>query len=288
MPTAVPETSKEQYDGVAVKIYLGKDHFQDTLGGLKATTPQTVVIQSPIIRAKAAKVLADAGMPGEGKDKITIYRPFKVLFFTYSSIKRLHDECDLESEDQAHFKVLLDVLDELFQEKIPKIADLHHQRLVDCQYVWTIFPKGILIYTKAHGEDSVYELTTMEYNRHRRCSEIHCRGVSFNGTAYGWKSYKLLQPDFHRTLPITDLVAYPLKFHPNADALEKKFLHRGETALEYQDFAHREYSGDARLCADEDGDDDDDEKRRKSANVRPPLILFFSSFYADTRLITCR
>lgn len=47
MPVIVPEESKEKYDSAAVKVYKGKDHVGDTLGGIKSPITRFIVIQSP-------------------------------------------------------------------------------------------------------------------------------------------------------------------------------------------------------------------------------------------------
>jgi hypothetical protein len=266
-PLAIPDEKKEMYDGVAIRIYQGKDHSEPTVGGIKTNKPQHIVIQSPIIREHIEPILTKAGMPGEGKGKITIFAPFKVLFFTYSRLTDLYKKFDQGSNESVHFKLLIDVMDELFHEDSARITDLHAKKLIDCGNLWTIFPKGILLYSKTHGEDALYEYIDIKLCPDTKRLLIKCRLVGFNGTAFGLKETTLVQPEFHGTRPITELVAYPLTFHPNAKDIEERLLQRGKNILEYQNMVYKEYSGDARACPDEIDEDHDDEKRRRSGNV---------------------
>ncbi|KAH6883168.1 P-loop containing nucleoside triphosphate hydrolase protein [Alternaria rosae] len=278
-PEAVPADAQEKYDGVAIRVYMGKDHQKDTLGGLKTTTAQFIVIQSPIIRKHIGPILAEAGMLGEGKAKITIYNPFKVLFFTSGTLRKLYLSFPQMSQESFHFKILLDLFDEFFRESVPKIFDLHEKQMIDCAYLWTIFPKGIVIYSKTEGEDALYELLEIRLSPDPTILLLECRVVNFDGTNFGWEERTLRQPVFHGTHRITELTAYPLAFHHDSSAIERRLIARGKAFLAYQGMAHREYSGDARLCANEDDEDEDDQRRRKSANVTGRVLVDPFTYY---------
>lgn len=233
-PTAMPEEAKEKYNGVAIRLYSGKDHQQDTLGGLKVTVPQIIVIQSPVIRRHIQSILADAGMPGEGKEKITIYAPFKVLFFSYYTIRDMYESFATGTNEKIHFEILINVMDEIFCQHAPKIFDLQSKLLVNCVYIWTFFPKGMLVYNRINGADALYELVDMRLSTLRSpCWEFECRSIGFNGTAFGWETHVFKQPIFHGTRSITELIVYPFAFHAEYEALTERLYSRANSFIEY-------------------------------------------------------
>lgn len=157
-------------------------------------------------------------------------------------------------------------MDELFHEMSPTVAQLHSDKLITCKHLWTLFPKGILVYSRISGEDCILELVDAQTVKDKLL--VECNEVQFNGSVFGLVKRTIAQPLFHGTRKINELEVYPLNFHSDAEALEKRLVERGRAVLEYQDITHCEYSGAADFCPDELEDEDDDDIRKKSRNVR--------------------
>ncbi|KAK1772076.1 hypothetical protein QBC33DRAFT_174203 [Phialemonium atrogriseum] len=164
LPNLVPEVAKEKYDGAAICIYNGKDHMADTLGGLKEINPRHITIQSSVIRNEIAPILEKGGMLGTplGKHKLTIHTPFKELFFAHPQIVQLYHSHAAGSQEKKHLKLLVDVMGQLFHRTSPRVAELHEKKLIDCAHLWTIFPRGIIVYSCIAGQDHVFHVDSVD------------------------------------------------------------------------------------------------------------------------------
>ncbi|KAF2131248.1 hypothetical protein P153DRAFT_286100, partial [Dothidotthia symphoricarpi CBS 119687] len=79
-PEQVPEEAQEKYDGVAIRVYHGKDHSKETLGGLKTISPLWLLIQSPIILKALEPIFQKIGRVGTAKGSVMVNAPFSDLF----------------------------------------------------------------------------------------------------------------------------------------------------------------------------------------------------------------
>lgn len=133
--------------------------------------------------------------------------------------------------------MLKEVADELLREMTAEVTDLHEKKLITIQYLWTLFPKGIMVVSRSSNHESLLEVLSFE----RDTATALCRYVDFDGSNYGTKHLQITQPSFWGTRPISELSVYPLSFHKNREQLEKDVLVRSRKVLGYQKMMHAEY-----------------------------------------------
>jgi len=283
-PTQVPEESMEQYRRAAIIVYRSKNHraSDKTIGGLTALTIDTIRIQSPYIISAITPLMEDIGMPVG--DKVTVFyrAPFAELYFSHAKIMDLAQSKGHSSSEGQHLEVLIDVMNEIFAESGPQAARLHADKMVTCTSLWTIFPKGMLVWARINDQDRIFEVVEMQEGIHIHQGShnghwtMTCRYLQFDGTEFGWTATKLRIPEFHGAQKIVDLPVYPLGFHADPN-LEKRLLKRGERVVAFQDTSYQEYDGVACGVYEVDEDDEDDENddaRYQSSQkyyVRHPL-----------------
>ena len=238
-PIQVPEAVKDRYDQAAIRIYKKKDRTAEkTFGGVTAMRVDFIQIQSLLIIDAIESILADVGLRPADKSKVRIDHPFKELYFAYSSISALAQRQHLHTDLGIHLNVLLKVMDELLSGMSQAISALQAKKEISYEYLWTIFPKDIIVYSREDGQDRLYQV--VDINRYS--GSVPCQYVRFDGTIFGMARTGLFIPHFLGARSISDLPVYPIGFHPDPN-LEKRLAERGRQVLDFQDICYREYSG---------------------------------------------
>ena len=265
-PVQVPEAVKDRYNQAAIHIYKKKDcTAEKTFGGVTAMRVDFIQIQSLLIIDAIESILADVGLRPADKSKVRINTPFKELYFAYPSIsdlaQRQHPHTDLES----HLNVLLKVMDELLSDMSQAISALHTKKVISYEYLWTIFPKDIIVYSRVDDQDRLYQV--VEINRWSGI--VACQYVRFDGTIFGMARTTLYIGRFDGARSISDLSVYPIGFHPDPN-LEKRLAERGRRVLDFQDICYREYSGVGKAewySHDEEEEEEDDDLKTAKYHV---------------------
>lgn len=264
-PKQVPEVVKDRYDQAAIHIYKKKDRTAEkTFGGVTAMKVDFIQIQSLLIIDAIEPILADVGLRPADKSKVRINRPFKELYFAYPSIsalaQRQHPHTDLEN----HLNVLLKVTDELLSEMSQAIFTLQTKKQISYEYLWTIFPKDIIVYSRVDGQDRLYQVVKNTLYS----GLVACQYVRFDGTIFGMAHTTLHIGYFPGARSISDLSVYPVGFHPDLN-LERRLAERGRQVLDFQDICYREYSGVGKAEWYSDEDEYHDELKTAKYYVRP-------------------
>ncbi len=238
-PMQVPEAVKDRYNQAAIQIYKKKDRSAEkTFGGVTAMRVDYIQIQSSLIMDAIEPILADVGLRPSDRSKVKINHPFKELYFAYPSISALAQRQNPNTDIGNHLKVLLKVMDELLSEMSRAISALQAKKEISYEYLWTIFPKDIIVYCRTDGQDRLYQVVGIN----RYSGSVSCQYVQFDGTIFGMTHTTLYVGYFTGARPIADLSVYPIGFHPDPN-LEKRFAERGRQVLDFQDICYREYSG---------------------------------------------
>lgn len=252
-PVQVPEVVKDRYDQAAIRIYKIKDKAAEkTFGGVTAMKVDFIQIQSLLIIDAIESILAEVGLRPADKSKVKITSPFKELYFAYPSISALAHRRDLHADLKSQLNVLLKVMDELLSDMFLAISALHAKKNISFEYLWTLFPKDIIVYSRVDDHDRLYQVVAIN----RYPGSIACQLVQFDGSIFGMTRTKLYIDDFDGARSISDLSVYPIGFHPDPN-LEKRLAERGRKTLDFQGICYREYSGVGREKSYEDDDDNE-------------------------------
>lgn len=133
----------------------------------------SVVIQSPLLKDLLEVVLA--GYPGVTVSlrRLEFSGTFAPLIHRWAEFKagiqRLKDEVDGEDADEQaakrveHAELLYKLLETEFEETISSSQDMISQGVITYDLLWTFFQPGCLVYTKLHGHDRVFKMTSQHY-----------------------------------------------------------------------------------------------------------------------------
>ena len=254
-PMQVPKIAQARYNKAIVRIYKVKDYsIENTIGGLTPMKLSSITVSSPSIVAAIEPILAEAAFRPADKETMRFYHPFKELYFAYTRILEVADEQNPRTEAGAQMAVFVQVLKDLLGERFAKVATLQSMNQISYEYVWTIFPKDIIVYSRVDDFDRLFQV--VDSNWSDSYWQINCRFVQFNGVKFGMLSHSFHLFPFKGARIISDLHVYPIGFIPDP-TLEQKLLERGCEILNYQDTEYREYVG-IHSSLNEDDDDGED------------------------------
>ncbi|KAI4114520.1 MAG: hypothetical protein LQ338_007997, partial [Usnochroma carphineum] len=145
-PAQIPEATRERYDQAAIRVYRRKGG-EKLYGGVLGQRIDEIEIQSPVIIKAIQPLLAKVGMQIHSERQgLHMSRPFKQLYSAHSKILGLVQQYEPGSVERTHLDILSQTLDELFADLSEKLTHLNAEKRITCVHLWTLFPKGIIVY----------------------------------------------------------------------------------------------------------------------------------------------
>jgi hypothetical protein len=279
-PTQMPEVAKDRYDQASVKVYKKKDHksSSSTMGGLVSLKDETVEIQSQEIADLIRPILAEVGRLAPEKDKITFEFPFRDLYFAHPKILQLSRKYHAGSNERQHLDVLVEVMEGLFSKTSAEVKDLLARKTISYKYLWTLFPKGIIVYGREDGMDRLYEVIDVEHHSPPKDKtrggylKVKCQYFIFDGINFCTGERYWLISDFLDVRHISRLLVYPVGYHSDPK-LEKRLAERGKRVLDFQDIVHCEYDGVAEAAYWPEDDEDLPSSYHNRVCSQPPTYV---------------
>lgn len=169
----------------------------------------SIVIQSPLLKDLLSDVLE--GYPGVtvGLQRLEFSGTFEPLIHRWSELKseiqRLREDIGKEdAEDQAadrlkHAELLYDLLEKEFKETISSSQDMIKQNVITFELLWTVFQPGCFVYSKIHGHDRVFRLSSQHHGKDRNGNLVFwlaCQYVDNGATAFGTEKLNLSVPSY--------------------------------------------------------------------------------------------
>jgi hypothetical protein len=248
-PPQLSEATAKSYDEAAIRLYKVKDHSSDSsvFAHLRALRFHSIEIQSPFILTAIKQILEDSGTFLRDNQTAKFVAPFHELYFAHSKIVHLQQQHNVQDITKKHLELLTKLMDELFGVTAAEVNGLIEKKLISFDHVWTIFPRGITVYSNADGHDRLYQVASITlipatFQVPTRRWQITCQYVQFDGTDFGLSTTSHLIADFKGNQRISSLSVYPLGFHENLD-LEARLVKRGKRMLDFQDMSYHEYNG---------------------------------------------
>ncbi|KAJ2906799.1 uncharacterized protein MKZ38_010790 [Zalerion maritima] len=243
-----------------------------------ATKPPYVLhsikVQSPLLRDAVRKVLA--GYPGiaTGLEDLVFATPFRCFFHRLKEFERAVGDSkrDATSDDVAttsesaeadgdrqktseHLSLMYGIVSGELSRTIRAHAEMTSKGRITFELLWTLFPLGSLVFTRHAPPDDDQMLKVngeVFYDEQKRlCFEGLY--LDFVGDQFGWGTVTVKMPPFSGDIPIADLQAIPLEFHPHRVDLKRKLVDRGRKWESLAGTHHRSYSGKARFLKKQGG-----------------------------------
>ena len=156
-PMQVPKIAQARYNRAIVRIYKVKDYsVENTIGGLTPMKLASITVSSSSIVAAIEPILAEVGFRPADKETVRFCHPFTELYFAYTRILEVADEQNPETEAGVQMEVFVQVLKDLLGERFAKVATLQSMNQISYEYIWAIFPKDIIVYSRVNDSDRLF------------------------------------------------------------------------------------------------------------------------------------
>ena len=206
----------------------------------------SIVVQSPLLRKPLGNIFVDyEGISTELKN-LKFSAPFHEFYYRWH---RFETACkdEYHGETKEHLQLLHSVVGKEILPHVESMQDLTQHGLITYEYLWTIFPPGMDIFSKSDGEHRLYQHKSSLYRTDMsgRDTYFHlsCRYIDCDGVQFGYVETSLAINVFQGVKKITDLIAYPSYLHTEPEELLKYLHDRGEKFEQLNGCHHMSYNG---------------------------------------------
>jgi hypothetical protein len=205
---------------------------------------ETVIIQSPLLKDALGSVLDNYPGITTGLDRMTLKPPFQPFVHRWNKLRAAVAN-EKDTETKAHLDLLYHVLEEELRDQIKARDDLLAHNVITFDEAWFIFEPGTIVYSSKNDEPCAVRLSSGQYGENAcgRFYQLACQHVDWDGEKFGYGNTILQLPEFSGTKPITQLMAYPLSFHPRHEEVKASLIKRGETFESFAGYHYKAYQG---------------------------------------------
>lgn len=185
----------------------------------------------------------------------------QLLITFFPQLREYQEDLRLESHSAdrdktaEHLSFLINFLKEEHTATLQKIDNFISHNEITFDLLWAIFIPHQIIFTscKTTSEPRAVRLQTISLRKdfmtnapswRLRCEYIDANDdLAFLGQRYGLATMELEIPHFDGVVKITELAAYPMKWHPDLKDVQEKLIKRGCKWLELTGVHHMHYNG---------------------------------------------
>ena len=201
--------------------------------GRKPFTIHSIDIQSPLLKRALEYVFDDYPGITPGLAHLSFAPPFEAFYYRWDRLQKISE--DNQNNDQemlGHIQLLKKVLQEELQETFDTHNDLISHGVITFDFLWTLFQPGDLVFTIQNGQDRLEKVQStgycgFEFGDGRNFFNITGYHVNCDGKRFGYEFLNIPLKYFTGTKPITELEAYPLRFHVSGQKLQERLIQRG-------------------------------------------------------------
>ncbi|KAJ6526985.1 hypothetical protein DFH09DRAFT_935810, partial [Mycena vulgaris] len=155
---------------------------------------------------------------------------------------------------KEHLTFLIGFLEFEYASSLQKIVALVEHAEITFDLIWAIFVPDEIISApcKTTGEPRAFRLKEIQKERHwlthtvdwdLTCEYMDAADDPLAGRQFGMATHQITIQDFDGIQKITDLEAYPFKYHLNAANIRHKLIHRGREWANLCGVHHKQYNG---------------------------------------------
>lgn len=212
--------------------------------GRKSLSIASIVVQSPLLKKALCWVLKDYPCMAPELDRLEIVFPFRPFVHRWERLtEALNDERDPETK--SHIQLFYDALKKELEVTLEARDDFIAHKTITFNSLWMIFEPGEIVYTNMNRRPIAAKLRTgcVFQGRHEDLYRLECDMIYGNGKMFGWGHPRFDIPEFDGMTKITDLVTYPLKYHPKVDKVKNQLTEKGRAYEKLMGFHHKQYQG---------------------------------------------
>lgn len=212
--------------------------------GRKKLQIDSIVVQSPLLKAVLGTVLKDYPGITTNLERLTFQAPFEPFVHRWSQFSEAaRTEEDLETK--AHLDLFYKTLELELTDAIKARDDFILNGVITYDTCWMIFEPGTIVFAVEDKQKVAVRLTNATYVQ-TRCGNAYrlsCEYVGWDGENFGFGSTTLNVWEFRGTAKITALSAFPLKYHAAIDRVKEELIRRGTVFVKLQGYHYKHYEG---------------------------------------------
>ncbi|EDN02618.1 predicted protein [Histoplasma mississippiense (nom. inval.)] len=194
-------------------------------------------------------VLLDVSAVSLREDKPSV--PVDVLFQFLPELEDFYKTLEAESIAGKHLYLLIEFLKRHFSPLRDRLNPLLDHQEITFELLWAMFKPNELIFMVDPCSEQprcfVYDSGEFVLSPQGDHFEIECRSLDYDGKVFGEVTTVLQIPKFRSARKISDLGAFPLKFHNRKAKIEAELSERGRKFKGLMGVAYCEYEGLAHL-----------------------------------------
>jgi len=150
----------------------------------------------------------------------------------------------------AQCKLLLTYIDEDYEATRKALRPMLKAGTITYDLVWALFKPNTIAYTPTYTNkddprcfkvDSTYEYES--WMTGQKSWVVDGRYLEYDGKAFGLGDHQVSIPAFKGHKKITSLATYPLKYHPDPEAIKAQLIARGKKFVSLQGMNYRAQKG---------------------------------------------
>lgn len=238
--------------------------------GRKSLSIHSIVIQSEFLKTFLGKVLE--GYPGVTAtlERLEFTAPFKPLVHRWEDFLKAREAEDLDETTKQHVDLLYKILEEELRDVLARKKDLVRNGVITHPLLWTIFEPDDVVIAKISGRLHASLFVNDRINCRTQSIILDGKFVEFDGDEFGYCDTEYEVPLFLGTVPITCLPAFPLRYHPEKEAIRESLVARGKLWEQHKGYHYKQYEGTAIGFLDDN--------KKKKYHVKSRIIIDAEGF----------
>lgn len=179
----------------------------------------------------------------------------ELMFRSYPGlVRRLESEEQLDPKDEdliLDIKAAIQVVEDDQGKTMRDLEMLKSQNQITFDLLWALFTLNTLVFNHHLGvqQDRVLLVRRVAYGERmsdrKRYLRAVCDIMHDDGDSFGLAREYLEIDEFRGAVSITDLLVYPLEFHPDKDTIYKRAVQFGKVFAQMEPHSYREINGQA-------------------------------------------
>ncbi len=225
----------------ALVLRMGKNHAAD---GGKPLVLDSVVVQNTSLKKTLCEVFDGFKGITPSLKKLVFRAPFKPFHHRWARFTEILERQKTEDPAAAAYTQLLyDVLDTEIRDIRAEVADLLDHGVITYQLLWALFEPGVTVFGSIRGHDRFLIVDSREYDLENNYFAVMARSVDWDGHRFGYAQEAIRIPGFAGTRTITELAAFPARFHANLHEAETNAVARGRSFERLAGIHYAAYQG---------------------------------------------
>ncbi|KAJ6015118.1 hypothetical protein N7540_009709 [Penicillium herquei] len=210
--------------------------------GRRNLSLHSIVIQSDLLKKFLSKVLEKYPGITTTLQRLEFTSPFKPFVHRWEQLVKFREE-EEDPTTKKHVDLLYKTLEQELGDILSEKKDLIENGVITHELLWTIFePDDVFVHISEEGRSRAYAFVEEDTDS-SKTTVVSGKAIEFNGKRFGYVDTDFKIWSFDGTMPITDLIVYPLKYHAEKDTLRESLIARGKRWEEHKGYHYKAYEG---------------------------------------------